>query len=90
MNLPKMKEMVRTLCDPENQPHPWVGKPTELWKALFDAPVSFEQARLFKDGDKWCCLMGPNIQEGIAGFGATQDEAISAFGEAVHKFAQEF
>jgi hypothetical protein len=32
-----------------------------------------------KDGDKWCVLYGENLQEGIAGFGATPDEAIRAF-----------
>lgn len=28
-------------------------------------------ANVFKDGDKWCCLSGDNLQEGIAGFGDT-------------------
>ena len=32
--------------------------------------------RLFKDGDQWCCLLGENIQEGVAGFGDTPHKAI--------------
>lgn len=31
--------------------------------------------QLFIDGDKWCALIGPNIQEGWAGFGNTRTEA---------------
>jgi len=30
------------------------------------------------DGDKWCALVGDNIQEGIAGFGETPLEALEA------------
>jgi hypothetical protein len=33
--------------------------------------------RLFPDGDKWCALIGENIQDGIAGFGDTKVEAIA-------------
>ena len=35
--------------------------------------------RLFKDGNQWCVLHGENLQEGIAGFGSTKDEAWEAF-----------
>jgi hypothetical protein len=35
--------------------------------------------RLFKDGDSWCCLLGENIQEGIAGFGNSPYNAILEF-----------
>lgn len=33
----------------------------------------------FKDGDKWCVLLGEDIQSGICGFGNTPEKAISAF-----------
>lgn len=33
----------------------------------------------FKDGDKWCVLLGENIQEGICGFGETPYKAILDF-----------
>lgn len=26
-------------------------------------------AKIYKDGNEWCCLLGSNIQEGITGFG---------------------
>lgn len=32
--------------------------------------------KIFKDGNQWCVLLGENIQEGIAGFGNTPNEAI--------------
>ena len=32
--------------------------------------------QLMIDGDKWCALIGPNIQEGWAGFGDTRTEAV--------------
>lgn len=34
------------------------------------------------DGDKWCALLGDNLQEGIAGFGDTPEEACVAFDQA--------
>lgn len=32
----------------------------------------------FLDGDAWCCLLGANLQEGEAGFGATPEDAREA------------
>ena len=32
--------------------------------------------RVFRDGDQWYALVGENIQEGLAGFGATIAEAL--------------
>jgi hypothetical protein len=34
------------------------------------------QVSLAKDGTLWCALIGPNIQEGISGFGNTVQEAL--------------
>lgn len=31
------------------------------------------------DGDQWCALYGDNLQEGVAGFGNSPDEAMRAF-----------
>ena len=36
-------------------------------------------AYLNKDGNQWCVLIGPDLQEGIAGFGDTPVEAIANF-----------
>lgn len=39
----------------------------------------------FKDGDKWCVLLGTDLQTGIAGFGDTPLNAILDFNK---KFTQ--
>ncbi len=35
--------------------------------------------KLFIDGNKWCALLGDNIQSGVVGFGDSPDEAARAF-----------
>lgn len=40
----------------------------------------------FKDGDQWCFLYGDNIQDGIAGFGKTIQEAADNFYNEVSGF----
>ena len=35
--------------------------------------------RIYQDGNQWCCLLGENLQEGIAAFGNTPDEATRNF-----------
>lgn len=42
----------------------------------------------FMDGDKWCVLHGENLQEGIAGFGDTPDDAIREFNAAWYRNEQ--
>ena len=32
-----------------------------------------------KDGNKWCALYGPNLMEGVCGFGDSPDEAMADF-----------
>lgn len=39
--------------------------------------------RLFIDGNQWCALYGENIQDGVAGFGDSPDEAARAFDAAM-------
>ena len=34
---------------------------------------------VYPDGNKWCALYGENLQEGVAGFGDSPDEAMRAF-----------
>lgn len=33
----------------------------------------------YKDGDRWCILVGEDLQSGIAGFGDSLNEALSDF-----------
>ena len=37
---------------------------------------------LSRDGNQWLALFGPNIQEGVAGFGDTPAKAMRAFDDA--------
>lgn len=39
----------------------------------------------FKDGDHWCYLLGPNLQEGVAGFGKTIQAAACDFNKNYYK-----
>lgn len=41
--------------------------------------------KIMLDGNKWCCLYGDNLQEGIAGFGETPIDAILDFNKAFYK-----
>lgn len=41
--------------------------------------------KLYKDGDKWCCLYGDNIQVGICGFGDTPYASILEFNKSWNK-----
>lgn len=34
------------------------------------------------DGNKWCALYGPNLMEGVCGFGDSPEEACAAFDAA--------
>ena len=46
------------------------------------APSTLYGPKLSKDGDQWCALLGENLQEGVAGFGDTPQEAFTAFDAA--------
>ena len=43
------------------------------------APHVIHNAKIFKDGNQYCCLLGENIQEGVCGFGKTPKEACDEF-----------
>lgn len=45
-------------------------------------PSVLYRPRLMADGTKWCALYGENLQEGVAGFGDTPEEAMYAFDKA--------
>lgn len=44
-----------------------------------DIPASVKEFRpaVFKDGNSFCCLLGPDPQKGIFGCGSTTDEALA-------------
>lgn len=43
------------------------------------APHVLYKPKLSQDGDQWCALFGENLAEGVAGFGYTPAEAMTAF-----------
>lgn len=45
-------------------------------------PFMLLRPRLAKDGDKWICCYGGNIQEGVVGIGDTPDAASRDFDRA--------
>jgi len=38
--------------------------------------ISIDGAEVYQDGNQWCALIGNNLQDGVAGFGSTQSEAM--------------
>ncbi len=42
-------------------------------------PSYLYRPALSVDGDKWCALYGANLQDGVAGFGDSPDEAYRDF-----------
>ena len=47
-------------------------------------PSYLYRPRLFIDGNRWCALLGENVQNGVCGFGETPAKAYAAFDEAWH------
>ncbi|WP_155956110.1 hypothetical protein [Pseudomonas sp. RL] len=45
----------------------------------YSRPSNLYKPRLFRDEGHWCALYGRDLQEGIAGFGITQEEALVDF-----------
>lgn len=47
--------------------------------AAHSAPHAYLRAKVFPDGDQWCCLYGKNLQDGVCGFGETPHLAVIDF-----------
>jgi len=47
--------------------------------ARYERPSVMMRPSITIDGDQWCALYGSDLQNGIAGFGDTVDEAMTAF-----------
>ena len=45
------------------------------------ATVKLERAgvKIYADGDRWCVLLGDDLQSGVAGFGKTRQSAVMDF-----------
>lgn len=47
----------------------------EAWQL----PSVLYRPKVFRDGDRWCCLYGENLQAGVSAFGKTPHEAVNNF-----------
>ena len=45
------------------------------------AIISLLKPKITRDGDRWCVLLGDNVQDGICGFGKTPHEATIDFNQ---------
>lgn len=52
------------------------------WAACMTEPFTLYRPRLFPDGNQWCALYGEDLQSGVAGFGNSPSEAVTAFNRA--------
>lgn len=52
---------------------------------IMSSPSYLYKPRLFIDGNQWCALLGDNVQDGVAGFGASPAEAFESFDKAWHE-----
>jgi hypothetical protein len=50
--------------------------------AEYQRPSVLYRPTLSVDGDQWCARYGPNLQEGVAGFGYSPELACRAFDAA--------
>lgn len=48
-------------------------------------PFVIYGARVFRDGNQWCALLGEDIITGVTAFGASPSEAVNNFDKAWHK-----
>lgn len=55
---------------------------------LASAPASIKKLKpvIFKDFNVWCCLYGPNVHDGIFGYGKTPKEAFEDFDNDYKRF----
>ena len=55
----------------------------ETWTAeQLSRPSYMLRPRLSIDGNQWCALYGENLQDGVAGFGDSPEDAYTAFDDA--------
>lgn len=45
----------------------------------YERPSVLYRPKVYIDGDSWCALYGENLQDGVAGFGSSPEDAIWDF-----------
>jgi hypothetical protein len=55
-----------------------------------DVPPAVRQFKptLYKDGELFCCILGPDIEQGVHACGVTEDEAINEWTAALKERMQ--
>ncbi len=48
----------------------------------YERPSVMMRPKLYPDGNQWCAIYGENIQEGVAGYGCSPNDAMRAFDKA--------
>ncbi len=75
MDMALQYEMAESFKDAQDKMAQYFG----ATQALAQNPHVVMKPKVYKDGDKWCCLYGDNIQEGVVGFGDTPNDACAKF-----------
>jgi hypothetical protein len=47
--------------------------------SAYESPAAVYKPKVYIDGDQWCALYGENLQDGVAGFGASPALAMCDF-----------
>ncbi len=50
--------------------------------AQYERPSALYKPKLSVDGNQWCALYGDNLQDGVAGFGDSPEDAMWNFDKA--------
>lgn len=58
------------------------GASIQAAAAAHERPSAIYRPRLSIDGNQWCALYGDNLQDGVAGFGASPGAAMADFDRA--------
>lgn len=75
-----MNETEQYKCELARNEHAFIMEMLVMERIL--KRVKILNAKLSKDGDKWCWLYGPNLIEGVSGFGGTPELAAFSFERA--------
>jgi hypothetical protein len=46
-------------------------------------------AKIHRDGDQWCALIGKDLQEGICGFGGTVADALEELAQSYRNYCED-
>lgn len=52
------------------------------YSCRMNEPFTLYRPSICKDGNQWCVLYGDNLQDGVAGFGDSPEEAVKSFNKA--------